>query len=285
MAKHTRPGVPARIGGKVALFEVIQAAQADGGADPALAPSARDAARDEPAGRDAAAIPRLRPAGVSATPVASPRSARASRAASDPTRPGGGSKPLLVTLSALAAVAVLGAVFAVGRLSGGDAARPAVAAAPPDPAVLDVPPGGNAPLVSPAVLNGDGRSLASPAVASSVGPLVAKPGVTPAVPVQTVRRTLGLNYVLIESYHPSEENRALATRDALTSHGINATIERDVPGWGKRLCVVGTLGFEHIRGNEKLRAYIEQINQVSDVVSKDRKIKTFDPVPLLWSGR
>ena len=268
MASYKRPGAPARIGGKVALFEVIQQAQAgiqaDGEVDPAMAPLVRGEAPTTPATFAAPTRHQLRPAGVSA------------ERAADPTRGDGGSRPLLIGLSAFAAVAVLGAVFFVGRLTG-DAPAKATAASPPDPSVLNVPADAGAAALPPA--------FASAAVQSSAVPLAGTADVAPPAASPGVRRTFGLNYVLIESYHPSERDRALATRDALLKNGINATIEDDVPGWGKRLCIVGTLGFEHIRGNDKLRAYMDQINKVSDVVSKDRKIKTFDPVPFLWGGK
>ena len=289
MAKLTRPGARPRSGGKLALFEVIQAAQDGGGLDADAAPLARAdsgvATRVEPTAAGPV-LPRLRPAGVPADEAPTPKRREPSRRASaDPTRDGGASRVFLVALSAVAAVAVLGAVFFLGRLF---ADKPAQVAAqtPPNPAVLDVGGNGNGlPGVRPRVAL-DGQTLASPATVTQVVPRVGTAPINPpAARDGGVRRTFGQNYVLIESYDAAEEDRAAATVKALLDNGIEASIERDIPGWGRRLCIVGTVGFEGIRGNDRLRGYLEDLDRVSQTASKDRLVKKFNPQAILWSKK
>ena len=207
---------------------------------------------------------------------------RPSRATSDATRDGGVSKPLLIGFSAAAAVVALAVVFLLGRLAG-DKPSEVVAHTAPNPNVLDVG-GRDVPTV---VGRPDaGQTLASPAIATTTVPRVDANAVTIPTPAgKGAQRTLGLNYVLIESYAPNEQDRAEATRQSLVRNGMDATIERDIPGWGKRLCVIGTVGFERIRGNDQLRTYLEDLNRISEVESKSRQVKTFDPQPIQWTKK
>ena len=265
-------------GGKLSVFEVIRAAQ-------------ESQADDETASRPQAATR----SNAAASPVALGPFTTARHADAAPPAPS--SRATLVVASVAAAVAVLCLILVVGRqFTGGDDGEATtqaessrqLALGRPDPSVLDVAPNGLASTpAAMAVLDSAGNtaapSLARPLVRESAA-LPATP-VTQSVKIDSPQRTYGLNYVLIESYAASEEAQALATRDALLGHGLGATIERGIPGWKNRLCVVGTVGFEHISGNDELRDYLAKLKAVSNLYEADRRIKTFKPMPIHWSKR
>lgn len=104
-------------------------------------------------------------------------------------------------------------------------------------------------------------------------------------------RTVGLNYVIVQSYPAAEEQMAQDAVKLLIGNGIDATIEKDVPGWSSRgwLTVMGTVPFARIsadngRGtNPQLEAYMRKIKQISDDAhAKTRSFKAFDPRPYKW---
>ena len=290
MAKLTRPGARPRSGGKLALFEVIQAAQDGGGLDADAAPLARAdsgvATRVEPTAAGPV-LPRLRPAGGSGRRGSRRRSGASRAGGRRPTRRATAGRPASSSSPSPPSRRwrCWGAVFFLGRLF---ADKPAQVAAqsPPNPAVLDVGGNGNGlPGVRPRVAL-DGQTLASPATVTQVVPRVGTAPINPpAARDGGVRRTFGQNYVLIESYDAAEEDRAAATVKALLDNGIEASIERDIPGWGRRLCIVGTVGFEGIRGNDRLRGHLEDLDRVSQTASKDRLVKKFNPQAILWSKK
>ena len=246
----TRP----RGGGKLALFEVIRSAQPGAaGDDPPAAP---------------AVIVRAEPPAPHALRGASQPSASQSRPAA--SRSGG---PLSLALTA-AAVAVLVVGTAAMVLRGRSAALPTAPASAPIPAVLDVSDPAARRDVSPLVNSG---TLANPR-------LETESQIASAAPASgNVRRTNGLNYLVIQSYAKTEQDRAEATRDALLKEGVVATIETNVPGWGKNICVVGIKGFERIRNNPEYKSYCDQLAAVSQKYKSDRKVKAFDPRPLHWT--
>ncbi len=110
-----------------------------------------------------------------------------------------------------------------------------------------------------------------------------KPPVT--LVVQDAKRTVGLNYVLIQSYPKEEESMALSARELLTKHGIEATVERGLPGWNADwFSVVGTTGFDKIRSSPVFDAYVQSIMQVSARFAGSAKFKRFDPLAYKWRG-
>jgi hypothetical protein len=96
------------------------------------------------------------------------------------------------------------------------------------------------------------------------------------------KRVLGLNYLLVQSYHPSERAGAEATVAILQNAGIGATIETGVRGWSSYLCVVGTEPFKRISRNPELEAYKARLERVGQEQAGRRGIKRFDPHMIRW---
>jgi hypothetical protein len=253
-------------GGKLALFEVLASSQ-----------NADEADLDEP--QVAAVEPP--PAPILPTPaphITQPRRIETPplRFPAEPPVVSSQRRVSAVTLALAAAsiVAVVALVYVVGRPSAGPATT--IAAVPSEvmPEVLDV--------------NGPGaRTEAGTDAALARNRQATEQTIQRLPPVTdftvTAQRTNGLNYVLVQSYHASESDRAEATVAALAQAGVHVTIEREIPGWPKRLCIVGVEGFERIRNNTQFQTYLDRLDSVSTRHRSDHKIKTFDPQPIHWS--
>lgn len=276
MARSKRIAKSALGGGKLALFEVIQAAQTRGGSHlvEAVAPIVAPAA-----GRELVETPPAAPAAVAETPP--PPAAPADTVALIATaaaqvraaRPGRGRPergvPLIGFATAVAAlIAICGAgVLGIQHFS----RRPPhqVSGSAPMPEVLDV-----AGAQSP--------TLARPHTQTRTEAVAANPGGPVVVPAD-FRRVNGLNYVLIQSYHVTEQAHAVATRDFLVRSGVGATVERGIPGWPNRLCVVGTEGFEQMKNNPKHQEYRRRLDELSSkATAADKKIRRFEPTEVQW---
>ena len=209
-----------------------------------------------------------------ATPVQpAPTSLPAAASSASPGLPAG------VVAAAAAAVALVGLIglgFVAGRLTAPAAPQAAADDSAPItmPEVLGVPPAGPQRSVTPAA----GVALARLEPTDTAA-------VVPTKPAASAGRTDGLNYVLFQSYHQSESDRAEATVAALRKAGVGATVERGVPGWGRRLAVVGTDGFERITKNAGYAEYLARARAVGKTASRDRRIKSFDPLPIRWGPR
>lgn len=251
-------------GGKLALFEVLASSQIEADLDEPLAVAEPPPEPTPPVTR-APSVPQ--PRRIEPPPLrflTEPPAASSQRRVSAMT----------IGLAAASIIAVGGLVYVVGRPSAGPAT--ATAAVPSDvmPEVLDVnTPGARTEAGADAALARNRQSTEQT--------IQKLPPVTNFT--ATAKRTGGLNYVLVQSYHASESDRAEATVAALAQAGIHVTIERDIPGWPKRLCIIGVEGFERTQNHPPLQTYLDRLEAVSDRHRNDRKIKTFDPQPIHWS--
>lgn len=160
---------------------------------------------------------------------------------------------------ALAAVVLLGGAFYVGKLLIGRPTNDVIASTNLDVRsdVLDVAP------------RGGGDNVASLANRPAQATLErrATPAPTPA-PKSTVfgGRDLNLNYVVIETYGSPDD--AAAAVDVLAKYKVRATVEKNVPGWGKttdkdRFMVVGLDGFSKISTSDYAN-YIATLDKISE---------------------
>jgi hypothetical protein len=99
------------------------------------------------------------------------------------------------------------------------------------------------------------------------------------------RRTLGLNYAIIQSY-PDKETADKAA-DFLTKNGVPCTVERELPGWPlpwrDGCVVVGIRGFSKVRDNPELEKYKKQIMELSAKFAQGRsRFVAFAPVMYSW---
>lgn len=256
-------------GGKLALFEVLASSQDAEEAD-------LDAPQD--ASQSAAVEPQTLPPPEPTPPVkrvsTQPPPIRflgESSARSSQRR----ISAMTVAVAAASVVAVVALVYVVGRPATGPETATAEVPGGIMPEVLDVnAPGARTEAGANAAL---ARNRQSTEQTIQKAPQIAEFAVT-------ARRTKGLNYVLVQSYLPNEANRAEATVAALAQAGIHVTIERDIPGWPRRLCIVGVEGFERITNHPPLENYVARLEAVSDRHRNDRKIKTFEPQPIHWSN-
>jgi len=100
-------------------------------------------------------------------------------------------------------------------------------------------------------------------------------------PNAQVRRVVGMQYVMIQSY--PKESDAIAAADICTRNGVPCTIQKGFwpqkPDW---LAVIGTTGFERTRNNPEYEAYLKQITQISEKFAAKSKFRQFEPFLFTW---
>jgi hypothetical protein len=100
------------------------------------------------------------------------------------------------------------------------------------------------------------------------------------------RRTVGLQYVVIQSYPPEEEKFAKAAVDLLNSNGVLCTLETGIPYAPRWICVVGIDGFTRVRNSPEYDVYIAKIKQIEAKAGGTSKfLKKFDPKPYPWKDK
>ena len=156
---------------------------------------------------------------------------------------------------------------------------------PARPDVLNVRPG--APGGSAANSSGLGASglsrLAAPAPGGAAGAInvgnpdaPARPGANPPA---DAGRQVGLNYVLVQSYH--EKQLADNACQFLVSHGVPCTVELGVPGWRSSYCVIGTDGFTG-PGSPDCQDMLEKIRALSPNYARAGSYSAFSPQVVKW---
>jgi hypothetical protein len=95
-------------------------------------------------------------------------------------------------------------------------------------------------------------------------------------------RIIGRQYVVIQIY--SDKKSADDAAALLTKNNIACTVENGLTGWAtnKWWCVVGTSGFDHVRGNADYQKYVDSINQISAHNAGSTKFKKFEPRAYRW---
>jgi hypothetical protein len=104
----------------------------------------------------------------------------------------------------------------------------------------------------------------------------------PTAPVSfNGKRTVNLNYVIIQSY-PDQAGADVAVK-ALAESGVGATVEQGMRGYpASWYTVVGTDGFARGKGTD-YDAYIERIMQISEKFARNkRSFKAFQPMGYKW---
>ena len=122
-------------------------------------------------------------------------------------------------------------------------------------------------------------------VAAQPRPQVQQPrSLVPAGVETRLPRTIGLNYVIIQTYPPEERAAAEAARDYLTHGGIPCTLEtaKDFTRSSQWLCLMGTAGFAHISAPE-YKQYVEAIISLGDRF-KTSRFNRWNPSPYKYKG-
>ena len=100
--------------------------------------------------------------------------------------------------------------------------------------------------------------------------------------VSDVNRTVGLQYVIIQSYPEEEKQLAESAVKTLNDHGVLCTMERGLPYAPSWYCVVGIMGFARTRDVPEYDAYVSRILQISNQFAGTSKFKKFEPKPFRW---
>jgi len=102
--------------------------------------------------------------------------------------------------------------------------------------------------------------------------------------VDDQKRTVGLNYVIVQSY--PDEKDAQAARDLLNKHGMLCTVEPAPANWShsqwKMYSVIGIKGFDKIRNSPDFDRYVASISAVSNEFAGKSRFKRFEPVAYKW---
>ncbi|HEY1683528.1 MAG TPA: hypothetical protein VGG19_02095 [Tepidisphaeraceae bacterium] len=139
----------------------------------------------------------------------------------------------------------------------------------PNPQVMDVPSGANAPANQTEQTTDEQTTNQQ----STQTPTAQAPS--------TADRQVGLYYVIMQSYPPDMRSYAVEAQTALLTHSVPCTIE-DTParlhpkGW---ISVIGTSGFPSIKSAEA-KNYIHQIEQAN--ADLHGKFKKLNPVAYRW---
>jgi hypothetical protein len=100
--------------------------------------------------------------------------------------------------------------------------------------------------------------------------------------VSDEKRTVGLQYVVIQSYPEEEKALAESAAQTLRDNGVNCTVERGLPYAPSWYCVVGIMGFARTKDVPEYEGYTNRILQISSQFAGTSKFKKFEPKPLRW---
>ncbi len=124
---------------------------------------------------------------------------------------------------------------------------------------------------------GSASGVANVASAPVQAEVQRNPGVVPA-------RAGGVNYVIVQSY--PDEMTAQSVADLLTSRGIPATVEKNLPRWSRPgatlYSVVGLDAFERMSNNPQYARYVDRIRKLSDDEFNKGLNKRLDPHAYRW---
>jgi hypothetical protein len=242
-----------------------------------------------------------RPASDAATPVA-PMAASASSPA-DVGKPrslhvmtDSSSKQLTLQVSYTSAiistftiVVLIVCAYLLGRHAG-PGSRPVIASLsteemrqlPPQPSVLEIERGNSTRTSLPVnPTTGAVEATLGPAASRNLRPQTFNDPKPPAtLVVQDSKRSIGLNYVIVQSY--PDEASADEAKNLLISNGILCTVETNLPYAPKWHSVVGITGFDKIKNSREYDAYIKSIDDVGKKFAGNSKFKKFEPKAYKW---
>ena len=97
------------------------------------------------------------------------------------------------------------------------------------------------------------------------------------------KRTVGMQYVLVQSYPPEEKALAEQTVKLLNNNGILCTLETGLSYAPRWYCIVGVTGFTRVRNSPEYDAYVAKITEVGETIKGQQKFfKKFENKPIKW---
>ncbi len=201
-----------------------------------------------------------------------------------------------VAIGVIATLAVVGLAYIAGKKTGAPAAKapttPEIKNGPVQPGVLDprgnktaVP--GDARLADERIPGGASANI-SPSLGGSTTIRTGVAGFLDSPVVNgTAKRDVGLNYCIIESFAPGQQQWALEVRDFLNAAGIGCTIEFGRSNLKTRegdFLIVGTRGFAPRYGNAPAyTSYIAGIEQVAGTFPDKTKFRQPQMMMVKWA--
>jgi hypothetical protein len=191
--------------------------------------------------------------------------------------------------------------YVIGR-HGAQHALPALAeqttdelrAGPAHPDVLDVSPQGDDSLASSTTSpeatpagSSNQTAIASATAITASGALKPAVHTDPSAPSPLPasldgNRTVGLNYVIVQSYPPAEKELAREACDLLNRNGVLCTVETGISYAPKWSVVIGVVGFPRVTDSPQYDSYIARIEQIGKDFGKSSHFKQFEPRPYKW---
>jgi hypothetical protein len=96
------------------------------------------------------------------------------------------------------------------------------------------------------------------------------------------KRTVNLNYVIVQTYPPKEQKMAEEAAKVLNDNGVPCTIETKLvysPDWH---AVVGKKEFSRVKNSPEYDAYVAKIEQIGTTFGDKSKFTKFAPKPFAW---
>lgn len=200
-----------------------------------------------------------------------------------------------VAIGVIATLAVVGLAYIAGKKTGAPAAKapttPEIKNGPVQPGVLD-PRGNKTAVPGDARLAGERvpgapSAAISPSLGGSTTIRTGEAGFLDSPVVNgRAERDVGLNYCVIESFAPNQQQWALDVRDFLNAAGINCTIEIGRPSIRTRAgdyLIVGTRGFAPRYGNTPAYlSYVATIEQVAGSFPDKTKFRQPQMMMVKW---
>lgn len=202
-------------------------------------------------------------------------------------------------VSAVAVVAIVITAVLVGKHFGSSSATPGnesteqLQAGPANPGVLQPTPGHTGsnglllenesptPVPTPSTPTGTNTPPTAPPANRPTATPQTGGSTSPVTPPARVSRVIGHNYVIVQSWDPSEEADARAVIALLAQRGIATTIERNVQGFGRRLVVISAEGWPP--RSRELTDLSRRVDQISaDAARADRKWRALTPMQYRW---
>ncbi|HZZ44716.1 MAG TPA: hypothetical protein VFE58_17400 [Tepidisphaeraceae bacterium] len=133
--------------------------------------------------------------------------------------------------------------------------------------------------VDPSGIN-NATPASSKQIPANTAPVQATATNTPVTAPTNVKRIVGENYVIMQSY--PDEASAKDAQAVLLNSGISCTVERGPEKWVPMswYSVMGTQPFDHITRNAQLDAYVKAIDSVK--YGEKSKFKKFEPRAYKW---
>ena len=96
------------------------------------------------------------------------------------------------------------------------------------------------------------------------------------------KRTVGLHYVIVQSYPPEERQLADDAMKLLNQNGVPCSVETGLSFAPRWFSVVGYNGYVSVRSSADYDEYVARIEQIGEKFGSGVKFKKFKPMAFKW---